>query len=141
VIYRGIVQTTKGVVLPDKPKTGKKIKEGRGFFLALLIISGIVILCMTVFYFKGKEITIFTFQRFVINKAFMSLLPEEYTLEEAEAVRTRIYTFYDSAMKGGVSEQELMEVSTHIKSILADQKVEDEEVQSLLVRIDSGGGR
>ncbi|HIE64681.1 MAG TPA: hypothetical protein EYG28_00405 [Nitrospiria bacterium] len=134
-----MVQTTKGVVLPDKPKTQKKIKEGRGFFLALLIISGIIILCMTVVYFKEKEITIFTFQRFVINKAFMSLLPEKYTLEEAETVRIRIYTFYDSAMKGDVSEQELLEVSTHIKSILADQKVEDKEVQSLLARIDSGG--
>lgn len=136
-----MVHTTKGAVFPDKPKARKNRKEGRGFFLALLIVSGIVILCMTVVYFKGKEITIFTFQRFVINKAFMSLLPEEYTLEEAEAVRERVYNFYDTAMKGEVSEQELLEVSTRIQSILADQKVEDEEVQSLLTLIDTGGGR
>jgi Ca2+-binding EF-hand superfamily protein len=96
---------------------------------------------MTVVYFKGREITIFTFQRFVINKAFMSLLPEEYTLEEAEDVRKQVYNFYDTAMEGEVSEQELLEVSTLIQSILADQKVEDKEVQSLLTLIDTGGGR
>ncbi len=134
-------QTTKGVAFPDKPNARKNRKEGRGFFLALLIVSGVLILCMSVVYFKGKELTIFTFQRFVINKAFMSLLPEEYTLEEAESVRGQVFTFYDTAMKGDVSEQELLEVSTRIQSILADQKVEDEEVKSLLTLIEAGGRR
>ncbi|MFQ5578973.1 MAG: hypothetical protein ACE5FZ_00030 [Nitrospiria bacterium] len=136
-----MVQRTKGTVFSDNAGSRKDKKEGRVFFLALLIISGIVILCMSVVYFKGKEITIFTFQRFVVNKAFMSLLPEEYSLEEAESVRQKVFAFYDTAMRGDVSEEELLAVSTRIQSILADEKVKDEEVQSLLTLIDTGGGR
>lgn len=136
-----MVQKTKGTVFSDRAGSRKDKKEGRVFFLALLIISGIVILCMSVVYFKGKEITIFTFQRFVVNKAFMSLLPEEYSLEEAESVRQKVFAFYDTAMRGDVSEEELLAVSTRIQSILADEKVKDEEVQSLLTLIDTGGGR
>ncbi|MFQ5779630.1 MAG: hypothetical protein ACE5HN_02440 [Nitrospiria bacterium] len=135
-----MVQSTETALLPNRPKAQKKKKEGRGFFLTLLIVSGIIILFMTVLFFKGKEITIFTFQRFVVNKAFVSLMPAEYTLEETEAVRERVYDFYEAARAGEVSDQALLQVSTRIQSILEDQQILDEEIQSLLTLIEKGGG-
>jgi hypothetical protein len=115
---------------------GKNKKQGRGFFLTLLIVSGIIILFLAAFGLKGKEIHIFTFQKFVINKAFVSLLPQEYTLEEAEAVRGKVYNFYETAYHGGIADSALFEVSSRIRNIMGDDRISNEEVQSLLRLID-----
>lgn len=101
-----------------------------------MIVSGIVILFLAAFGLKGREIHIFTFQKFVINKAFVSLLPQEYTLEEAEGVREKVYHFYEAAYQKGISDQALFEVSSRIRTIMGDDRITHEEVGALLSLID-----
>jgi hypothetical protein len=72
------------------PKTGER--KGRGFFLTLIIVSGIVILGLAFLFFKGKDFFIFTWQKFVIEKALVRALPPEYTVEEVEPSGARSST-------------------------------------------------
>jgi len=104
--------------------------------LTLLIISGVVILFMTLLAVKGREIHNFTFKKFVINKALVTLLPAEYSLEEAERIRETVYRFYDRAGADQVSDADLLEVSNRIRQIMADEKITDEEVKGLLALIE-----
>lgn len=121
---------------PRKPR-----KQGRGFFLTLLIVSGVVIIFLTVLAVKGREIHNFTFKKFVINKALVALLPSEYTLEEAERVRETVYAFYDNAKADQVSDADLLEVSSRIQAIMADDKITDEETKGLLDLIEGKKAR
>ena len=107
-------------------------KAGRGFFLTLLTVSGIMILALYALFFKGREITIFTFKWFVINKALVQMLPREYTLEEAEAIRVSVYDFYERAWEGNIDDTALMQVSRTIKRIMRDNKITDQEAQDLV---------
>ena len=91
---------------------------------------------MTILAVKGREIHNFTFKKFVINKALVTLLPPEYTLEEAERVRETVYRFYDNAKADQVSDADLLEVSNRIQRIMADEKITDEEVKGLLALIE-----
>ncbi|MDC4225117.1 MAG: hypothetical protein MPW15_13030 [Candidatus Manganitrophus sp.] len=116
--------------------TRKPRKQGRGFFLTLLIISGVVIVFMTLLAVKGREIHNFTFKKFVINKALVTLLPSEYTLEEAEQVRKTVYQFYDNAKADQVNDADLLEVSNRIQGIMADDKITDDEAKGLLALIE-----
>lgn len=116
--------------------TRKPRKQGRGFFLTLLIASGVVIFFMTVLAVKGREIHNFTFKKFVINKALVALLPSEYTLEEAEHVRETVYLFYDNAKADQVSDADLLEVSNRIQEIMADDQITDEEAKELLALVE-----
>ena len=140
---RNISRAAENIYPPEKIGTAapKNKKQGRGFFLTLLILSGILILFLAAFGFKGKEIHIFTFQKFVINKAFVSLLPQEYTLEEAEAVREKVYNFYEAAYVGKIADPALFEVSSRIRTIMGDNRISDEEVQSLLRLINEKAGQ
>jgi hypothetical protein len=109
----------------------RKKRTGRGFFLTLLISSGVVILILFLFFFMGRSITTFAFKKFVINKAFVSLLPREYTLEQAEEVRKEVYDFYDGAGKEGVSDADLLRVSAEIQNIMTDERITPDEVAEL----------
>lgn len=139
---RNISRPSEGIYTSERAGSAvrKSKKQGRGFFLALLILSGIIILFLAAFSFKGREIHIFTFQKFVINKAFVSLLPKEYTLEEAEVVRERVYRFYDAAYDGGVTDLALFEVSNRIQTIMGDEQISHEEIQALLSLINEKAG-
>ncbi len=139
---RNISRPSEGIYASERAGSAvrKNKKQGRGFFLTLLILSGIIILFLAAFSFKGREIHIFTFQKFVINKAFVSLLPKEYTLEEAEAVRERVYRFYDAAYDGGVTDLALFEVSNRIQTIMGDEQISHEEIQALLSLINEKAG-
>jgi len=106
-------------------------RTGKGFFITLLAVSGIAILLLYAFFFKGKQITVFTFKQFVINKAFVRLLPADYSLEEAEATRKHVYDFYTMASEGEVTDIALMRVSQRMKKIMADDKITHKEVLSL----------
>ncbi|MDC4206797.1 MAG: hypothetical protein MPW14_17665 [Candidatus Manganitrophus sp.] len=124
--------------LPLESKTAttrKPRKQGRGFFLTLLIVSGVVIVFLTVLAVKGREIHNFTFKKFVINKALVALLPSEYTLEEAEHVRETVYRFYDNAKAEQISDADLLEVSNRIQTIMTDDQITDEEAKGLLALI------
>lgn len=116
--------------------TRKPRKQGRGFFLTLLIVSGVVIVFLTILAVKGREIHNFTFKKFVINKALVALLPDNYTLEEAEHVRETVYRFYDNAKADQVSDADLLEVSNRIQGIMADDQITDEEAKGLLALIE-----
>ncbi|MEK7748186.1 MAG: hypothetical protein AAB300_03840 [Nitrospirota bacterium] len=111
-------------------------KEGYRFFLGLLIVSGAVIFCLGILFFYSREIALFTFKRFVINKAFVSMLPKEYTLEKAESIRSTVYYFYEHAEEQGVLDRTVMRVSQRVQEIMADEKMTHEEVQSLLMLVE-----
>ncbi len=104
--------------------------------MALLIVSGVVIVFLTVLAVKGRDIHNFTFKKFVINKALVTMLPPEYTLEEAERVRETVYRFYDHAKADQVSDADLLEVSNRIQGIMTDEKITDEETKGLLALIE-----
>ena len=142
VEHRDLGRSSEGAVSSEMTRqvVHQNKKQGRGFFLTLLILSGSAILFLAAFFFKGREIHIFTFQKFVVNKAFVTLLPREYALEEAEAVRKGVYDFYDGAKEGEVSDQALFQVSRRIQAIMADEKITDEEVQELLNLIERSRG-
>lgn len=132
-------QPSEGTLPQEKSRTAiprKPRKQGRGFFLTLLIVSGMVILFLTLLAVKGREIHNFTFKKFVINKALVNLLPAEYSLEAAEGVRETVYRFYDNAKADRVADGDLLEVSQRIQTIMADEKITDEEVKGLLALIE-----
>ncbi len=114
-------------------------KEGRGFFIALLVISGICIVVLGVLFFSGRAITLFTFKKFVVNKAFVRLLPREYTLEKAESIRKQVYDFFDKAEEDNIPDTAVMRVSRKIQQIMADEKITEDEVQSLVTLIEGRG--
>ncbi len=120
--------------LPDPAQRGKR--EGRRFFLTLLVSSGLVILLLAAFFFQGKAITLFSIKKFVVNKAFVTLLPKAYSLEEAERVREVVYHFYESAGPEGMDDRGVLRVSAKMQAILSDEKITDEEVKSLLSLIE-----
>ncbi|MBI3359428.1 MAG: hypothetical protein HY201_03460 [Nitrospirae bacterium] len=123
-----------------RKKGQRALREGRGLFIALLVVSGICIVVLGVLFFSGRAITLFTFKKFVVNKAFVRLLPREYTLEKAELIRKQVYDFYDHAEEEGIPDTTVMRVSQKIQQIMADEKMTDEEVQSLLTLIEKGKG-
>ncbi len=110
-------------------------RKGRGFFIALIAISGVCIVALGAFFFAGRAITLFTFKKFVINKAFVRLLPRAYTLEKAESIRQQVYDFYDHAGENKIPDTTVMRVSQKIQQMMADEKITEEEVQSLLILI------
>jgi len=118
------------------PAPGRR-REGRGFFLTLLITSGILILFLWIFIFQGKAVSVFLFKKFVINKAFASHLPKAYTLEQAEALRGRVYNFYDLAAARGLSDFAIYQVSQQLQKIMADEAISDAEVKTLLAVIET----
>ncbi len=118
-----------------KPARKRKKKEGRGFFIGLLTLSGIIIFLLGLVVFQGKEIMIFTFEKFVINKAFVSLLPADYSLEKAEGVRKEVYDFFEAAAVDRVDDPALIAVSSRLREIIQDERVLDEEVVSLMALI------
>lgn len=108
-------------------------KPGRGFFLALLTLSGLLVIALYTLFFQGRAVHVFTFKKFVINKAFVSLLPHDYTLEEAEAIREEVYRFYDQADK--LTDQSLSRVSLRIQKIMSNNVITQDEVTGLLILI------
>jgi hypothetical protein len=110
-------------------------RKGRGFFLTLIIVSGIVILGLAILFFKGKDFFIFTWQKFVIEKALVRALPPEYTVEEVEGIRKALIDFYDAGGRHEISDEALYGMSQGIKTILADQVVTKQEAEALMAFI------
>ena len=115
-----------------KSLRGRSRKEGRGFFLTLLTLSALVILSLLLVRYQGKEIHIFLYEHFVINKDLMSRLPHELSLEETEAFREEVIGFYEAASNDQVNDGALMAVSNRLKTVMEDEIVETQEIASLL---------
>lgn len=113
-----------------RPKT--EDRRGKGFFLTLIIVSGMVILGLAFVFFLGKDFFIFTWQKFVIEKAVVRALPPEYTLEEVEQIRMALIDFYDAGKRQEVSDEALYGLSQGIKTILADQVVTRQEAEAMM---------
>ena len=100
-------------------------RKGKGFFLALIIGSGLVIVALALLFFKGKDFFIFTWQKFVIDKAVVRALPPDYTVEDVEHIRHALLDFYEAGKRHEVSDEALYGLSQGIKEILArvDQRM------------------
>lgn len=118
-------------------KTGER--KGRGFFLTLIIVSGIAILGLAVLFFKGKDFFIFTWQKFVIEKALVRALPPEYTVEEVEHIRRSLIEFYNAGRRHKISDEALYGLSQGIQNILADQVVTKPEAEALMAFVQEHG--
>jgi len=114
-------------------------RKGRGFFLTLIIVSGIVILGLAFLFFKGKDFFIFTWQKFVIEKALVRALPPEYTVEEVEHIRRSLIEFYSAGRRHEVSDEALYGLSQGIQNILADQVVTKQEAEALMAFVQEHG--
>jgi hypothetical protein len=114
-------------------------RKGRGFFLTLIIVSGIIILGLAFLFFKGKDFFIFTWQKFVIEKALVRALPPEYTVEEVEHIRRSLIEFYNAGRRHEVSDEALYGLSQGIKNILADQVVTKPEAEALMTFVQEHG--
>lgn len=116
-----------------------KERKGKGFFLTLIVVSGILILGLAFLFFKGKDFFIFTWQKFVIEKALVRGLPPEYTVEEVEHIRQSLISFYDAARRHEVSDEALYGLSQGIQNILADQIVTKQEAEALMTFVQEHG--
>ncbi len=114
-------------------------RKGRGFFLTLIIVSGILILGLAFLFFQGKNFFIFTWQKFVIEKALIRGLPPDYTVEQVEHIRQSLIGFYDAARRHEVSDEALYGLSQGIQNILADQLVTKSEAEALMNFIEEHG--
>ncbi len=121
------------------PRPRTATRKGRGFFLTLIIGSGVVILALALLFFKGKDFFIFTWQKFVIEKAVVRALPPDYTLEEVERLRLALLAFYDAGKRHEVSDEALYGMSQGIKQILADERVTRQEAEALLAFVQEHG--
>jgi hypothetical protein len=106
-----------------RPSTTER--KGKGFFLTLIIGSGVVILALAFLFFQGKEFFIFTWQKFVIEKAVVRALPPDYSVEEVERIRQDLLAFYEAGKRRQVSDEALYGLSQGIQDILgrADQRI------------------
>jgi len=102
----------------------------------LLGISGFFIVFLYLLFFQGKTLSLWTFKTFVINKAFVALLPKTYTLEQAEAVRLHVLQFYETADDRGWSDAAVYRISRKIQEMMSDEAITDAEVQTLLTMMD-----
>ncbi|HET8761361.1 MAG TPA: hypothetical protein VFN94_09840, partial [Nitrospiria bacterium] len=111
----------------------------RGFFLTLIIASGLVILGLAFVYFKGKDFFIFTWQKFVIEKALVRALPPDYSVEQVEDIRRALIDFYAAGGRHEIPDEALYGMSQGIKTILADQVVTKQEAEALMAFIREHG--
>ena len=114
-------------------------RKGRGFFLTLIIVSGILILGLAFLFFMGKDFFIFTWQKFVIEKALVRALPPEYTVEEVEHIRRSLIEFYNAGRRHEISDEALYGLSQGIQTILADQVVTKPEAEALMAFVQEHG--
>jgi hypothetical protein len=121
------------------PRPRTQARKGRGFFLTLIIGSGVVILALAFLFFMGKDFFIFPWQKFVIEKAVVRALPPDYTLEEVERLRLALLAFYDAGKRHEVSDEALYGLSQGIKEILADERVTRQEAEALLAFVHEHG--
>lgn len=107
-------------------------KRGRGFFLFLLILSGLACASWFLISFKGRDIFLFLFKTFVVDKALVQDLPKEYTLEEVEKIRLTLHSYMDAGKRGDVSNEELLSVMGKTRAAIADNQVTRDEVKELM---------
>ncbi len=139
------VQTPSAAFAMDKVRAARRAikrrrSEGRGFFIGLLTLSGVIIIVLGLIVFQGKNIMIFTFENFVVNKAFVSLLPADYSLEKTEDIRTEVLGFFEAASADQVSEAALIAVGGKLQNIIQDNQVSEAEVAAILslIRFERG---
>jgi hypothetical protein len=134
-----IIQATK-IACPSRkkrpfPKRRKGKKGGSLFFPILIVLSGVVVVFLSICTFYQKEVGLFLFEQSVIDRQFLPLLSKVSAPEEKMLVSEKLHDFYLMARSGEVEDQSLQSVSDHLQKIMLDQHLEKKEVESLLVLI------
>ncbi len=117
----------------------RKKKEGGLFFIALLAISAGVI--FLIYHTQGQtkedenaQLTSF-YEKFVVNEAFMAQLPKDYPEDATRAIREEVSDFYKAVWGDEVRKTTLYEVSGKMETMMADQRIEAQELHALLTLI------
>lgn len=107
--------------------------------MALLTASAVVIFAI---YFSANRsdapeqaAAVSFYEKFTTNDALFARLPASYSPEQAEAIRREIDDFYKAAWSDHINKTALYEVSKQIEQIMADDRIAEKEVQSLLALI------
>ncbi|NOY83490.1 MAG: hypothetical protein GXO96_01465 [Nitrospirae bacterium] len=117
----------------------RKKKEGGFFFIALLALSAGVI--FLIYHTQGQakedenaQLTSF-YEKFVVNEAFMAQLPKDYPEDATRAIREEVSDFYKAVWGDEVRKTTLYEVSGKMETMMADQRIEAQELHALLTLI------
>ncbi|MEC4677198.1 MAG: hypothetical protein VST69_00395 [Nitrospirota bacterium] len=117
----------------------RKKKEGGFFFIALLALSAGVI--FLIYHTQGQakedenaQLTSF-YEQFVVNEAFMAQLPKDYPEDATRAIREEVSDFYKAVWGDEVRKTTLYEVSGKMETMMADQRIEAQELHALLTLI------
>ncbi|VAX29895.1 hypothetical protein MNBD_NITROSPIRAE01-85 [hydrothermal vent metagenome] len=117
----------------------RKKKEGGFFFIALLALSAGVI--FLIYHTQGQakedentQLTSF-YEKFVVNEAFMAQLPKDYPEDATRAIREEVSDFYKAVWGDKVRKTTLYEVSGKMETMMADQRIEAQELHALLTLI------
>lgn len=116
----------------------RKKREGGFFFVTLLALSaGVIFFILAQGQAKDTKKTHLTsfYEKFVVNEAFIARLPKSYTEAAIEAIREEVSDFYKAVWEDKVRKETLYEVSGKMELMMADQRIEAQELQTLLALI------
>ncbi len=117
----------------------RKKKEGGFFFIALLAISAGVIFLIYLTQGQAEEDTMAQltsfYEKFVVNEAFIAQLPKDYPEDARRAIREEVSDFYKAVWGDEVRKTALYEVSGKMETMMADQRIEAQELHALLTLI------
>lgn len=120
-------------------KRRKKRTDGRFFFVTLLCLSALVILSIYLFKEQTQDKQagdmISFYDKFAMNEVFITQLSKAYPLEQAQQIQEEVSDFYKAAWEDHTHKTRLYEVSTQIEGMMADHRILDTEIQSLLALI------
>lgn len=121
------------------PKRRRGKKGGKLFFPILIFLSGLVVLFLSICAVYQREVSIFLVEQRVIERGFAPLLSKTHTAAEREVIRQELRDFYVLAKDGAVPDQDLNRVNAQLQKIMDDERIEKEEIRSLLTLIENNG--
>ncbi len=83
---------------------------------------------------ENAQLTSF-YEKFVVNEAFMAQLPKDYPEDATRAIREEVSDFYKAVWGDEVRKTTLYEVSGKMETMMADQRIEAQELHALLTLI------
>lgn len=117
----------------------RKKRDGGFFFVTLLALSAGVIFFLYLAQGRARDtkkaqLTSF-YEKFVVNEAFITQLPKSYTEATIETIREELSDFYKAVWEDKIRKTTLYEVSGKMELMMADQRIDAQELHALLALI------